>query len=188
MRVILKSDKWISKRTLADLVIIGNDKFWFSNRELLAAEINGTYRVRGSWPSGSHANQLPRNSYNDRFDWFWFNIDVSLHFWKLFTAPFNPYAENPIRIERFAGDRMNAFAFIVGGLKLYFSQGEFMAYEWNNGGVIVSENTFHDGTITRHMNALVDKTHPRINRVEFLQTFERTVPDFGARSRMVWLA
>jgi hypothetical protein len=97
------------------------------------------------------------------------------------------YNDDAMRIERYAGDRANAFVLIIGPLKLYFSQGNFIAYRCNNSSPLqLCENWTRNGTVTKHINMLATSEYPRIERGEFLKRFANDVPNIGAASRMEW--
>jgi hypothetical protein len=104
----------------------------------------------------------------------------------MYSVPVSVYDGEPIVLERFAGERANAFFIQIGILKIYFSQGIFMAYKWGDDSINVSENGRRNGTITKHINALVPTEHPRLSRADFLAKFQSEVPNFGAGLRMEW--
>ena len=187
MHIIIRSERWINSRTMADLITIGNNRLWFSKNEIIAYEINGVYKMRGLWGHGNHSNFLPNNVQEHRLDWIAFNSNLFINFWYLYNTVMSVYNDDAMRIERYAGDRANAFVLIIGPLKLYFSQGNFIAYRCNNSSPLqLCENWTRNGTVTKHINALVTREYPRIERSEFLKRFANDVPNIGAASRMEW--
>lgn len=187
MRVIIRSEKWVNPRTMADLVSIGNNKFWFSKGEIIAYEINGTYKVRGLWGHNNHYDYLPSSRDVYRIDSTTFKSNLLIKFYNLYDRVMSAYHDEAIYFERFAGSRANAFVLTIGRIKLYFSQGNFIAYKLGDSGPLhLCENWIHDGTVTKHTNALVPKDYPRIERGAFLRQFIIDVPEIDAASRMEW--